>query len=400
MIGLTPRDHWEHSLGDLFYGLTETLSPRKRNGKLNISGLGGCIPVRSGRAGLVTAIQALNLPSKARIGVPLYCCSAVFKAIAEAGCTAHFIDVEPETFCLSTEDFLTKRSQLDAVIAVHMFGNVCDVPALREAAEGKPIIEDCAQALGSKIRGRMVGSFGNIAFFSFRSGKYLSVGEGGVLFSSDEDVSARVVRLTDEMKAPSYTDECAHAAATYIKSILRSKPLYGVAGYPLWEFLNRKMRLSEKPSVALSQIFMVDFALIRKRLPLLDSAIMRQRANAEFYSNALKLDSGMLCSEKPGMFYNRYHFPITFPSMENRDLIAASLLKQRIDTMKYLGDIVEVAAERYGYSGDCPVAERLSKRTLIIPSYYSLRKNEIERIANRLNEEWAEAKGRGEVAPL
>ena len=72
MIGLTPRDHWEHNLGDLIYGLAETLAPRKRNGKLNISGLGGCIPVRSGRAGLVTAIQALNLPPGARIGVPLY----------------------------------------------------------------------------------------------------------------------------------------------------------------------------------------------------------------------------------------------------------------------------------------------------------------------------------------
>src|SRR5207248_1475134 len=116
--------------------------------------------------------------------------------------------------------------------------------------------------------------------------------------------------------------------------------------------------------------------------------------------NALKLDSGMLCSEKPGMFYNRYHFPITFPSMESRDLIAAGLLKQRIDTMKYLGEIVEVAAEQYGYSGDCPVAERLSKRTLIIPSYYSLQKNEIERIATHLNEGWAEAKRGSQVASL
>ncbi|MDF0643866.1 MAG: DegT/DnrJ/EryC1/StrS family aminotransferase [Nitrospira sp.] len=397
MIGLTPRDHWEYSLSDLFYGLAETLAPRNRTGKLRISGLGGCIPVRSGRAGLVTAIQALNLPSKARIGVPLYCCSAVFKAIEEAGCTARFIDVEPETFCLSTEDFLAKRSQLDAVIAVHMYGNLCDVPALREVAQGKPIIEDCAQALGSKIRGRMVGSFGNIAFFSFRSGKYLSVGEGGALFSMDADINARVLRLTDGMIAPSYTDECAHAATTYVKSILRRKPLYGIAGYPLWEFLNRKRRLSEKPSVALGQMFRVDFALIRKRLPLLDSAIMRQRDNADFYSNALKLESDMLCTEKPGMFYNRYHFPVAFPSMESRDLIAGYLLKRRIDTMKYLGDIVEIATEQYGYTGDCPVAERLSKRTLIIPSYYSLQKSEIERIAERLNEGWAEARGRSKV---
>src|SRR2546427_8730576 len=131
---------------------------------------------------------------------------------------------------------------------------------------------------------------------------------------------------------------------------------------------------------------MVDFALIQKRLPLLDAMIIRQRANADFYSNALELDSGMLCSEPSGMLYNRYHFPITFPSTEIRDLIAASLLKHRIDTMKYVGDIVEVAAKQYGYTGDCPVAERLSKMTLIIPSYYSLQNKEVERIAERLNE--------------
>ncbi len=54
---------------------------------------------------------------------------------------------------------------------------------LREAAPGKPFIEDCAQALGSRLDGRLAGSFGEIAVFSFRSGKYISVGEGrgGVL---------------------------------------------------------------------------------------------------------------------------------------------------------------------------------------------------------------------------
>ncbi|PYN57062.1 MAG: hypothetical protein DMD94_05500 [Candidatus Rokuibacteriota bacterium] len=400
MIGLTPRDHWEHNLGDLFHGLAEALAPTKRNGKLNISGLAGCIPARSGRAALVTAIRALNLPPGARIGVPLYCCAVVFKAITEAGCTAHFIDVDPGTFCMSTGDFLAKRSRLDAVIAVHMFGNLCDMSALREAAQGKPIIEDCALALGSKLRGRTVGSFGDIAFFSFRSGKCLSVGEGGALFSSDADVIARVARLTEEMKAPSYADECAHATKTYIKSILRSKPLYGIVGYPLWEFMNRMGHLSENPGVALSQIFMVDSALIRKRLPLLDLIITRQRANADFYSNALNLDPDMLCLEPPGMFYNRYYFPVTFPSMESRDLIAASLLKHRIDTMKYLGDIVGVAAKQYDYAGDCPVAERLSRTTLVIPSYYTLQKQQIVRIAECLNEGWAEVKERGHVAQL
>ena len=100
----------------------------------------------------------------------------------------------------------------------------------------------------------------------------------------------------------------------------------------------------------------------------------------------------MLCPERLGTFYNRYHYPITFSSAEHRDFIAAYLLSRQIDTMKYLDDVVNVAAKNYGYTGDCPVAEQISKRVLIIPSYYSLKKGEVQRIAHCLNEGWKEIK--------
>jgi dTDP-4-amino-4,6-dideoxygalactose transaminase len=390
MLNLVPRDHWEHKFSDLFRGLFAALRPRKQSGRIYIVGLGNCIPVRSGRAGLVAAIKALNLPPGARIGVPLYCCHVAFKAIETAGCTPRFIDIEPDTFCISAEDLSAKGSQLDAVIAVHMFGNVCDMSGLQEAAKGKPIIEDCAQSLGSRLDGRLVGSFGEVAFFSFRSGKTLSVSEGGALFSRDVDVFSRASQSIDEMPAPSCVDEYTHAAKTYIKSILRSKPMYGVVGYPLWKILNKKMNLSAKSGVVLSQIYKGDFAITNRRLSLLDYVIERQRANADFFSRNLQLGSGMLCPEKPGTFYNRYHYPITFLSSEHRDYIAAYLLSQKIDTMKYLDEVVKVAVEHHGYAGDCPVAEQLSKKVLIIPSYYTLKKGDVQRIARCLNEGWAE----------
>jgi perosamine synthetase len=394
MMDLVPRDHWEHNLGDFFRGFSAALRPREQSKVLYIAKLGSCIPVRSGRAGLVAAIKALNLPKGARIGVPLYCCPVVFKAITTAGCKARFIDIDPETFCISPHDLSVKRSQVDAVVAVHMFGNLCDMANLLTATQDKPIIEDCAQALGSKIEGRMAGSFGTIAFFSFRSGKYLSAGEGGALFTSDSDLCSRVSQFDAEMPVPSYAEEFAHISKNYIKSMLRSRPLYGVAGHPLWNISNKRMNLSEKSHVALGQIYMTDFTIIRKRLPSLDSAIKRQRANAEFYSCTLKLEPGMLCLEKPGTFYNRYHYPITFPSPEHRDFIAEYLFNRQIDTMKYLDDIVHVATKFYGYESDCPAAERLSKRVLIIPSYNSLTKRDLRRIAECVNEGWAAITGR------
>lgn len=388
MIGLVPREHWEHSCCDLFRGLAAALGPKGRGKVLHFSELGSCIPVRSGRAGLVAAIKALDLPPGARIGVPLYCCSVVFKAITVAGCTPLFLDIEPDTFCISPEDLSAKRSQTDAIIAVHMFGNLCNITKLKAEVQNKPIIEDCAQALGSKIEGRMAGSFSTIAFFSFRSGKYLSVGEGGALYTGDKDVRFRVSQFISDMYVPSRSEECAHAIKTYIKSVLRSRPLYGVAGYSLWHIINKKKNMSENSNVVLSQIHMADFNIIKKRLPWLDSLIKTQRANAEFYSNTLKLESGMLCFEKPGTFYNRYHYPITFPSTEHRDLVAAYLFNCKIDSIKYIADVVNVATKHYGYKGDCPVAERLSRRVLIIPSYYSLRERDVQRIAQSVNEAW------------
>lgn len=390
MIGLLPAEHWEYKFSDIICGLAAAMGSKKQSDMLYIDALGSCIPARSGRAALIAAIRALELPSGARIGVPLYCCPVVFKAIVAAGCAARFIDVEPATYCMSAGDLFAKRSQLDAVIAVHMFGNLCDMPSLAESAQGKPIIEDCAQSLGSKLGGRMAGSFGTIAVFSFRSGKCPSVGEGGALFSNNADIRSRLSRLIAEMPVPSRAEECAHVVLTYIRSMLRSRPLYGVAGYPLWRIYNKTVDDSAKSPIILSHIYRSDLAVIINRLARLHSVIEGQRAHAGFYSRTLKLDSNMLCSEKPSTFYNRYLYPITFPSPEHRDLIADYLYRRRIDTMKPYKDIVEVAARHYGYTGDCPAAEQISKRVLVIPGYYNLKEREIQRIAGCLNEGWME----------
>ena len=141
MLSLLPTENWEYKVSDIFRGFAASLGPRELSGVLNLDGLGNCIPTRSARAGLVAAIKALDLLPGARIGVPLYCCPVVFKAIEMAGCKASFIDVESATYCMSAGDLFAKHSQVDAVIAVHMFGNLCDMPRLQDAAQGKPIIE-------------------------------------------------------------------------------------------------------------------------------------------------------------------------------------------------------------------------------------------------------------------
>jgi perosamine synthetase len=394
MIGLIPAENWEYSFSDMVSALSVAFRSRKELSTLRIDGIGDCIPARSARAAIVTAISALNLPSGAHIGVPLYCCPVVFKAVKAAGCIPHFIDVERATACMSPSDLSAKQSQIDAVIAVHMFGNLCDMFALREAVNGKPIIEDCAQSLGSKLNGHMAGSFGDISVFSFRSGKYLTVGEGGALFSNRAEINIRLSRLVRALPANGRMDECAHIARTYLRTMLRRKPLYGLVGHALWSIYNNSVEYSTKTPIVFSQIYLSDLALSVKRLSLLSYAIEEQRANADFFSRNLKFEQEMLYWEQPGSFYNRYLYPIIVPTPKQRDLMAAYLKQRQIDTSKPYSDIADIATKHYGYAGDCPVAEETAKKVLVIPSYYRLNKKVVVRIVECLNASWEEIRGR------
>ena len=400
MRTLIPRDNWEHRMIDLARGLTAGLSRGGRDVGLDISGLGSGIPVGSGRAAIVAALRALNLSPGARVAVPLYCCPVVFSAIKAAGCTIRFIDVDPSTFCMSAADLSAKRAEVDATIVVHMFGNACDVLDLEQAGGGRPIIEDCAQAIGSRWNGRPVGSFGVFGVFRFRSAKYLSVGEGGALFSRDAGARSRAAELVSAMPVSGAAGECAHVLRCYLKSVLRSRPFYGPVGYPLWKRWNKNGTASQVSDASLKRIRKADFAVATRRLLSLDSAIERQREIAGYYSRTLELDSGMLCAELPGAYYNRYYYPVTFPSNEHRDRIASILHRAGIDSIKYLDDVVDAARGEFGYSDDCPEAERLSKTVLIIPGYYSLKDRDVERIAHQLNTGWRELTRSGRSSQL
>lgn len=356
--------------------------------------IGHVTMVNTGRAALVLAIKALGLPMGAKIGVPLFCCPVVFEAITVAGCVPCFLDVDPTTFCLSPEDLRRKRPTIEALVAVHMFGNACAVPDLRSELLGIPIIEDCAQAIGSRLGDKALGSFGDIAFFSFRSGKYVSAGEGGALFAADAPLRAVLSRLVLTLPNHRRADELAHVLKVYTKSRLRGVPLYGLIGRRLWAIHNSQGKDDDRSSIRASRIYSTDLSTIQKRLLQLASAISRQRQNAAYYERSLEMPSEMLCKEKPGAFYNRYLFPVTLPSRTSRDAMHSHLLRNGVDTMKYLDGVVETAKANYAYRGDCPVSESLSTRVLVIPSYHTLDDEAITRICLCTNESWSVISGR------
>lgn len=338
----------------------------------------------------MVALKALALPLRASVGVPLYCCPVVLKAIDAAGCRARFIDVDPDTYCLSAADLAAKNSEVHAVIAVHMFGNMCDMPALRKAAPGKPFIEDCAQALGSRLDGRLAGSFGEIAAFSFRSGKYVSAGEGGAVYCSETDIETRLSRLISALPVPSRVDECVHVATTFLRSLLRTRPLWGLAGARLWDVYSAKVSYTSQSRLVPGQVFQTDWDMTVRRLPLLDSWIERQRSNANYYLQNLTVEADMLCSETPGAFFNRLQFPLLVPTAGQCDQLAAYLGRNQISTARPYKNIAATAAAHYGYTGDCPRSERIAETVIVIPCNYALKAADVGRITTCVNRAWAE----------
>jgi dTDP-4-amino-4,6-dideoxygalactose transaminase len=289
-----------------------------------------------------------------------------------------FVDVDARTCCVSPSDAGAKRGELDALVAVHMFGHVCDVPRLRDAIDGKPIIEDCAQSLGSRLFGRSTGTFGDVAVYSFRSGKYLSVGEGGALFAADPVLLSRLVQLVPTLAPATRAAECRHVVRSYVRSKLRSRPLYGLIGCTLWRAYNRTVSDAAKSPLTVGAAFRTDVALARRRAPSLESAIRFRRSHADLYAAAVP--QAFVCAETRGAFFNRSQFPLFLCSAAQRDAVAAHLFARGVDASRPYHDIARVARQFYGYRGDCPEAERVSGRVLVIPNHEQLTPEEVQHI--------------------
>lgn len=109
-----------------------------------------------------------------------------------------FCEVDPETLLLDVED-VRKRitSRTKAIVAVHLWGNVCDMDALMALSEetGVAVIEDCSHAHGASYKGKPVGSIGQAGAWSLQGNKALSAGEGGVLATNNIEVFERACLL-------------------------------------------------------------------------------------------------------------------------------------------------------------------------------------------------------------
>lgn len=120
--------------------------------------------------------------------------------VVHLGATPVLVDVLPDSWCIDpkrAEEAVTSRTK--AIVAVHLYGNLCAMDELRELGRRRdlPVIEDAAEAIGSQFRGARAGSIGRFACFSFHGTKTLTTGEGGMFVTDDADLYERVLTLSN-----------------------------------------------------------------------------------------------------------------------------------------------------------------------------------------------------------
>jgi perosamine synthetase len=170
-----------------------------------LHGVPHALAVSNGTVALHLALVALGVGPGDEVIVPDLTFAATASAVVHAGATPVFVDVDTATWTIdptAVAAAITPRTR--AVIPVHLYGHPADMDALLAlAAEHRLLlVEDAAEALGSRVRGRIVGSLGDAACFSFFGNKTITTGEGGLILFRDEGTWRRARMLRDHGMSP------------------------------------------------------------------------------------------------------------------------------------------------------------------------------------------------------
>jgi dTDP-4-amino-4,6-dideoxygalactose transaminase len=162
-------------------------------------GVAHALAVNSGTGALHTALSALGVGPGQEVIVPAYMWVSVVAAVVNLGAIPVLADID-ETFCLdpaAVQKSITPRTK--GMIVVHMSGAPANITELLKVARerGLFLLEDCAQCAGGSVKGKKVGTFGDIGIFSFQMNKNMTSGEGGAIVTNDASLYKRAFACHD-----------------------------------------------------------------------------------------------------------------------------------------------------------------------------------------------------------
>lgn len=306
------------------------------------------VTTSNGTVALHLALEALGIRPRDEVIIPTLTFIATANAVTYAGAKPVFVDSHPDYWCIDPkkiEKHITPRTK--AIIPVHLYGHPSEMKKIMEIAEahGLFVIEDAAEAHGSEYKKKKVGSFGDIACFSFYGNKIVTTGEGGMCVTNNEKLAHKMRILRDHGEDPN------------------KKYWYNIVG-----FNYRMTNLQAAIGVA--------------QLEKLDKFIEKKRKIAEFYNKLLEDVKGISPPpEEPWAknVYWMYSVLVKDNYSLARDELIEECRQRNIETRPFFNPVHTMPPYRTRESH--PVAEKLSKKGINIPSFVELRKEEIERIA-------------------
>jgi UDP-4-amino-4-deoxy-L-arabinose-oxoglutarate aminotransferase len=323
-----------------------------------------CIAVTSCTGGLHLSLLALGIgPGDEVITTPMTFI-ATATAILEAGAQPVFVDVEPATGNLDAgrvAEAITPRTR--AILPVHLYGQMCDMIALRTLADehGLFIVEDAAHCVEGIRDGVGPGQLGNTACFSFYATKNLACGEGGAIVTDDDDLAARLRLLRHHGMTKTAADRWRE-------------------GYQHWDMVTFGWKYNMDN---------IHAAMLLPQLDRLESNRRRRDQLAAAYEERLSGVRGLSWPVlRPRTRHARHLFPV-WVDPARRDPLIQQLRSCGIDTVVNYRAIhlLTYFRETLGFRpGDFPNAERIGARTLSLPFYPGLPAEHLEWVCRCLHQ--------------
>lgn len=311
-------------------------------------GVAHCVGVNSGTAALELSLRAAGIGPGDEVIVPAHTFIASALAVERAGAAPVFCDVEAATGLLDPDAAAAAIGpRVAAILAVHLYGQVCDVDALGALAarNGLLLLEDAAQAHGARWRGRRAGSLGKAAAFSFYPSKNLgALGDGGAICTDDPALAARARRLRN---------------------------------------LGQERKGEHVEAGANERLDGIQAAALRVKLPLLDHWNEARRAVAETYDRALGGSCELLRTDARGE--SAHHlYPVR---VADRDAVRERLSERGVGTGVHYWPAVHRQPPFAGSAAplDLPRAERWSERELSLPIFPEMTAAEAAHVAESVH---------------
>jgi len=307
------------------------------------------IGVNSGTDALIIGLRAMGIGEGDEVITSPFTFFATAESISLVSAKPVFVDVEEESMninCNLIEEKITSKTK--AIMPVHLFGRPADMSKINSIAKkhNLKVIEDCAQSIGSKIDGKLTGSFGDVGAFSFFPSKNLGAyGDGGMITTDDDTIAdtARMLRVHGSKKK-------------YYNEIL---------GYN-------------------SRLDTIQAAILRVKLPHLDNCNKERRRVAKTYNRYLEGVNNVIAPRvEEGYVFHQYTIRIT--NGKRYDL-HNYLQEKGISTMIYYEVPIDKLPVYNGQYPECPVSNKLAGEVISLPIWPELEEETIKYIAENIKE--------------